>query len=126
MEFAQTRAIYQQVADHVCEMILRGTWPEGERIPPVRELAMELEVNPNTVNKAYAYLQDRAIIHNRRGIGYSALPDARTRAGDLKRHEFVSEELPRMFRTMELIDMTIPELVDCWREYQASQEGEDQ
>ena len=43
MEFSESQAIYEQVADHVCEMILRGVWPEGDRIPSVRELAMEVK-----------------------------------------------------------------------------------
>lgn len=112
MEFAPSQAIYQQVADHVCEMILRGSWPEGERIPSVRELAMELAVNPNTVNKAYAYLQERDLIHNQRGIGYFVSDGAVNRTRELKREEFFRDELPRVFRTMDLLGITTAELAD--------------
>ena len=107
MEFDDSQAIYQQVADHVTESILRGVWPEGERIPSVRELAMELGVNPNTVNKAYAWLQDRALIHNQRGIGYFVSDGAADRARELKRGEFFSVELPRVFRTMDLLGIAM-------------------
>ena len=110
MEFIDTQAIYQQVADHVCEMILRGAWPEGERIPSVRELAMELQVNPNTVNKGYAFLQERGLIHNQRGIGYFVGDTAAERTRALKREEFFADELPRVFRTMELLGVTADEL----------------
>ena len=58
MEFHKKDAIYLQIADLMCERILRGTWPENERIPSVRELAVSLEVNPNTVMRTYAYLQE--------------------------------------------------------------------
>lgn len=117
MEFVESQAIYQQVADHVCEMILRGAWPEGERIPSVRELAMELQVNPNTVNKGYAYLQDRDLIHNQRGIGYFVSESAVERTRELKREEFFSHELPHVFRTMHLLGVTEDELVRRYHDY---------
>ncbi|MFP4112992.1 MAG: GntR family transcriptional regulator [Spirochaetota bacterium] len=118
MEFVETQAIYQQVADHVCEMILRGTWPEGERIPSVRELAMELQVNANTVNKGYTYLQDRDLIHNRRGIGYFVGDDAVDRARRLKREEFFTEDVPRLFKTMDLLGISIDEIAERYRSHE--------
>ena len=117
MEFVESQAIYQQVADHVCEMILRGAWQEGERIPSVRELAMELQVNPNTVNKGYAYLQDRDLIHNQRGIGYFVSDGATGRTQALKREEFFTEELPRVFRTMDLLGITTDEVTRQYEEH---------
>lgn len=117
MRFAERQAIYEQVADHVCEMILRGVWTEGERIPSVRELAMELQVNPNTVNKGYAALQDREIIHNQRGIGYFVADGGRARTVAMKREEFVEEELPRVFRTLELLEIGLDELEGLYTNY---------
>jgi DNA-binding transcriptional regulator YhcF (GntR family) len=117
MEFSESQAIYEQVADHVCEMILRGVWPEGDRIPSVRELAMELQVNPNTVNKGYSVLQDREIIQNQRGIGYFVSEGAAERTRNEKRHEFLTEELPNVFRTMELLDMGFDEFSREWDRY---------
>ena len=122
MEFSDTQAIYQQVADHVCEMILRGEWPEGERIPSVRELAVELEVNPNTVNKGYAYLQDRDLIHNQRGIGYFVSTDAAERTRAMKREEFFRDELPRVFRTMRLLGVNVEELEQRFSSYRAKEQ----
>ena len=70
MEFTQPQAIYLQIGDYICENILRRSWHGGDRIPSIRELAMDVQVNPNTVTRTYAYLQDQGIIFNRRGIGY--------------------------------------------------------
>lgn len=123
MEFTETQAIYQQVADHVCEMILKGVWDEESRIASVRELAMELQVNPNTVNKGYAYLQDQGIIHNQRGIGYFVTPGAVRRTREVKRDEFVTGELPRVFKTMTLIGMDMGELADHWDRYRSGDKG---
>jgi DNA-binding transcriptional regulator YhcF (GntR family) len=117
MEFVDTQAIYQQVADHVCEMILKGSWPEGERIPSVREMAVELQVNPNTVNKGYAYLQDRELIYNQRGIGYFVSDSAIDRTRTIKREEFFSEQLPRLFRTMRLLDITMDDIAPRFAAY---------
>ena len=50
--------------------ILRGEWKTGERIPSIRELAVELGVNPNTVTKSYQKLLERELISNQRGRGY--------------------------------------------------------
>lgn len=125
MEFTETQAIYQQVADHVCEMILRAGWPEEGRIPSVRELAMGLQVNPNTVNKGYAYLQDRGVIYNQRGIGYFVSEGAVNLTRDLKRADFVAVELPRVFKTMTLIGMDLPELTEQWDQFRRQEsEGE--
>ena len=126
MEFTDAQAIYQQVADHVCEMILKADWTEEERIPAVRELAMELQVNPNTVNKGYAHLQDRGIIYNQRGIGYFVSSGAAERTRELKRDEFIADELPRVFKTMTLIGMDIPALAEHWQQYLAGHDGGNQ
>ena len=57
MDFKETQAIYLQIVDLVCDHIVTGKWKAQERIPSVRELGVQLEVNPNTVMRAYDYLQ---------------------------------------------------------------------
>ena len=61
MQFRETRPIYLQIADYVCEKILLRQWNAGERIPSVRELAVTLEVNPNTVMRTVEFLQLKEI-----------------------------------------------------------------
>ena len=70
MDFKETQAIYLQIVDLVCDHIVTGKWKAQERIPSVRELGVQLEVNPNTVMRAYDYLQAREIICNKRGVGF--------------------------------------------------------
>jgi GntR family transcriptional regulator len=110
MEFRQNEAIYLQIADLACENVLSGAWKPGDRVPSVRELAGEIEVNPNTVVRAYAYLQDQGIIVNQRGLGYFVAERAPEVTRDLMRRTFVSRDLPRVFRTMDLLGMGIDEL----------------
>ena len=111
MEFRQNQAIYLQIADHITERILSGTWPEGERIPSIREMAEDIQVNPNTVMRSYAYLQDLGIIYNQRGIGYFVAEDAYRKTLELKKQNFIRRELPRIFRTMDLLHLTCEDLL---------------
>lgn len=117
MEFNQPKGIYLQIADQVCDRILQGEWRGGDRIPSIRELAVNLGVNPNTVTRSYQSLLDRQIIENRRGIGYFVTNDARTNILKERRAEFIREELPGMFKTMQLLDIGIEEINEYFTRY---------
>jgi GntR family transcriptional regulator len=110
MEFNQPKGIYQQIADQMRDRILAGEWNEGERIPSVRELAVGVGVNPNTVTKSYQALLDREIIENQRGLGYFVAADAKRRILEEMRDAFVRDELPRVFRTMRVLGMRLEDL----------------
>ena len=69
MEFRGHQAIYLQIVDYVCERILLKVWKAEEKMPSIRELAIELQVNPNTVQRSYDFLQEMEVITNKRGIG---------------------------------------------------------
>lgn len=110
MQFRESRAIYLQIADYICERILLKQWKSGERIPAVRELAVQLEVNPNTVMRTYEFLQGQNIIYNQRGIGYFVGADATKIATEYRKTEFVEKELPNIFRDIYMLGMNIDEL----------------
>jgi DNA-binding transcriptional regulator YhcF (GntR family) len=110
MEFRQNQAIYLQIADHITERILSGAWSEGERIPSIREMSEDIAVNPNTVMRSYGYLQDLGIIYNQRGIGYFVAEEAYRKTLELKKKNFIRRELPRLFRTMDLLHLTWEDL----------------
>jgi GntR family transcriptional regulator len=63
------RAIYQQVADGIKELIARGKLAEGTPLPPVRQVAADLGVNLNTIAAAYRALQDDGLIVIKHGSG---------------------------------------------------------
>jgi len=117
MEFHKKDAIYLQIADIICEKILTRQWPEGEKIPSVRDMAVSIEVNPNTVMRAYAHLQAKEIIFNKRGIGYFVADNAYQTTRTLMKSNFVKNELPHVFNTMELLDMDLDELADLFKQY---------
>ncbi len=103
MEFRETKGIYLQIVDQVRERIVQGDWSAGERIPSIREMAVEVGVNPNTVARSYQALVDRQLIANQRGRGYFVSEDAVARAVTEMREEFLREELPKIVRTMWLL-----------------------
>ena len=110
MEFSEPKGIYLQIADRMRERILRGEWKTGERIPSIRELAIELGVNPNTVTKSYQKLLDRELISNQRGRGYFVGENAAERALQEMREEFMRDELPRIVGAMRLLGIGMEEI----------------
>ena len=103
MEFDNNRPIYLQICDAICERILSGELPEEGRIPSVRDFGAEIEVNPNTVMRSYEKLTSDGLIYNRRGIGYFICPDARERALEAQRKEFMEKDVPEFLRRMKLL-----------------------
>lgn len=110
MDFKATSAIYLQIGDYILEKILLRELKPSDKIPSVRELAVLLQVNPNTVVRAFGYLEDNAIIQKQRGIGYFVSDDAYDKALKIKTEHFLHQELPALFRTLDLLGLTLNDL----------------
>ena len=110
MEFNDNEAIYLQIAAFVCDNILMHKWPPEQKILSVRDLAVELEVNPNTVMRSYEYLQNQQIVYNKRGLGLFVAPDGYDMVKQLRRENFLQQNLPRLFKEMYLLDISIEEI----------------
>lgn len=110
MEFKDKQSIYLQISDYICEQIMLGKWPQNERIPSVRDLAVTMEVNPNTVMRTYEFLQGKDIIFNKRGIGYFSGEKAMELITKYRKERFLENELPEFFRTLYLLDISLDEL----------------
>lgn len=61
--------IYQQVVEQIQHLVASGRLQEGEQLPPVRRLAEQLLINPNTVARAYRELEQAGTVKSRRGAG---------------------------------------------------------
>jgi DNA-binding transcriptional regulator YhcF (GntR family) len=117
MEFSSAQPIYLQIADLVCEKILLGAWPAGQRVPSIRELAVQLGVNPNTVLRTYDLLQEEALFINRRGIGIFAADDAMAQAARFRKALFFEQDLPQFFRTLYMLEIDLEELKARYEQY---------
>lgn len=67
--FQAERPIYAQLMDQIKRRILTGEYPPGEKMPSVRELAMEAAVNPNTMQRAFAQLEQEGLLYTQRTSG---------------------------------------------------------
>ena len=115
MIFSNDKAIYNQIADRLCDEILAGTYQDDERIPSVREYAVLLQVNTNTAVKAYDELARSEIIYNKRGLGYFVTKGAKKKILRERKKVFMKEKLPEMFRHMQLLGIDISEIDEAWK-----------
>lgn len=69
IDYRDTRPIYEQVVEKFKILILKGGLKADEQMPTVRSLAMELSINPNTIQKAYSELERQGYIYTVRGRG---------------------------------------------------------
>ena len=120
MEFGDNNAIYLQIADQLCENILLKKWNPGDRVPSVRELAVSIEVNPNTVMRTFNFLQDKGIIYNKRGIGYFVSDDGFQKTMELRKEDFVNNELPKFFKAMSLLNINMDDVNSYYKKFENS------
>ncbi|MFT3719653.1 GntR family transcriptional regulator [Pseudorhodoferax sp.] len=69
--------IYRQIVGQVTRLVAARQWPPGTQLPSVREVAAAHAVNPMTVSKAYALLQEQGVLERRRGVGMVVAAQAR-------------------------------------------------
>ncbi len=112
MDFNNDKPIFRQIVDLCHERIMAGDWREGERIPSVRELGVELKVNAHTALKAYDMLQAEGVIEQRRGLGFFLSPGAPDQVLEARRREFLDEELPALFARMDTLGLSLDEVIN--------------
>ena len=118
MNFESGRSIYEQIGEYVQARILSRAWTVGDRLPSVRELAVTLGVNPNTAQRSYRSLQTQRIIYNQRGVGYFVAEEGYERTVASLRDGFERRTLPKVFTTMEMIGLSIDDVVQAWERFQ--------
>ncbi|NBC66001.1 MAG: GntR family transcriptional regulator [Bacteroidetes bacterium] len=116
MDFTDKEPIYKQISDYFCQQILDKNWAPDDRVPSVREIAIQMEVNPNTSMRAFQLLQDEDILVNKRGIGHFIADEAYQKTLDLQRRDFIENDLPYFFQKMRLLGFTCNELEKIYEE----------
>ena len=99
MNFKESKAIYLQIADRICDEILLGQYQEEERIPSVREYAAMVE----------------------RGIGYFVSSGAKELIFSLRRETFLKDELEHVFRQLYTLGVSDDELLTMYRNFMMKQ-----
>lgn len=98
MEFSNERPIYLQIMDLIIQQILSKQLLPGAKIPAVRSLALELETNPNTVQRALQELERETILYTQRGKGRFVTENQEllARLAANQRKELMEEYLKKM------------------------------
>ena len=109
LDYADRRPIYEQVVDKMKDLILLGVLETDSQLPSVRELAMDLSINPNTVQRAYAELERQGVIYCVKGRGNFVA--GITTVKD-KHKEDVKSQLLELVKMAKKADMTEVDFVN--------------
>lgn len=74
LNYGDHRPIYEQIKEKTKEYIVNGAMTEHERLPSVREVAAQLAINPNTIQRAYKELEMEGYIYSQKAKGYFVAP----------------------------------------------------
>lgn len=106
MEFQNTQPIFMQIVDVVCDRVLRGELKTDDQVPSVRELAMQVQVNPNTVQRAIERLLQYEIVYSQRGKGNFLAEGAIEKIQEMRSKRFYEEQLPHIANEMKLLGIS--------------------
>lgn len=107
--FTNLKPIYYQLAQQLYREICRGKIRAGDKLPSVREAAIELGINPNTVQRTYADLEREGIIYKKKGQG-SFVTTNEEQIQEL-RQRLVSEEVQFFLLRMKGLGLNDPEII---------------
>ncbi|KPU83150.1 GntR family transcriptional regulator [Psychromonas sp. PRT-SC03] len=99
--------IFHQIKDLIETQILQGIWQEGEALPSVRRVAVEMKINHLTVMKAFQLLVDDNLVEKKRGQGMYVLIGALKKLKKEKKQLFLEEQIPQIIETLKRIDMPL-------------------
>jgi GntR family transcriptional regulator len=107
--FNPTQPIYLQIIQRLCHQIIRGEMGAGDKLPSVRELAVQMGVNPNTAQRVYAELERMSVAETRRGLG-TFITENEERLKQL-REELMHEQINNFIADMKQMGFTPTEIV---------------
>lgn len=110
IDFRDKRPIYEQLVDKIEELVSRGYYTAGQALPSVRQLALELSINPNTIQRAYSELERRGIIVITKGRGSFITEDVQKLVNGKKTS--LMNELRELLAKMKQVGFTIAEITD--------------
>ncbi len=110
INYRDSRPIYEQIMDELRKMIISGVFAPDEKLPSVRELAQQLAINPNTIQRAYQALEREGWIYSVRGKGSFAAHAAA--AVDGRRRE-VFDKLAALAEEAQLVGVSKEEFLQA-------------
>lgn len=108
------RPIYLQLMERIQQDIIAGVYAPGDKLPSVRDLALDASVNPNTMQKALAELERRGMVHSQRTSGRFITEDE-TMLKKIKL-DLASEHIRQFFEKMTLLGFKNEEILELVQE----------
>ncbi|HEY1307967.1 MAG TPA: GntR family transcriptional regulator [Vicinamibacterales bacterium] len=115
--------IYRQIVNQVKYLVASGLLKAGEELPPIRTLALQLKVTPNTIVKAYGELEISGVIHKRRGSG-SFVSEARPQLALRERRRIIEHRIDVLLAEAHQLNFTADDILRMVRERKAAMDAE--
>ncbi|MEP0203280.1 MAG: GntR family transcriptional regulator [Halioglobus sp.] len=112
VEWNDNQPIYKQLRDMVVDRIMDGTFPEGEAVPSVRQVATDYQINHLTVGKAYQELVDTGLLEKRRGLGMFVTSGARSTSTDDEQSRFLEDDVPAFAERVRVLGLDMQKVVE--------------
>jgi GntR family transcriptional regulator len=112
--------VYRQIIDHVLGGISTGSLKPGDQLPTVRQLAVDLAINPNTVVRAYRELEIRDVLATQQGTG-TFITDKKPAKNHLEHERRVAQLAGELLARAGAEGITLAELLDYFNELQKEQ-----
>lgn len=113
IDYSDKRPIYEQIVERFRMLILNGVLEADEKLPSVRSLAVELSINPNTIQRAYGELERGGFIYSVKGRGNFVCADKS--AIELEKEKMLTE-LKAQIKTYKEAGISFSEIENCVRD----------
>ena len=115
--------IYRQIVNQVKYLVASGLLLPGEELPPIRTLALQLTVTPNTVVKAYHELEISGVVHKRQGSG-TFVSDGRPKLALRERRRVIEQRIDALLAEAHHLNFSDDDLLRMLRERKAAMDAE--
>lgn len=113
--------VYRQIIDQVTGGMAAGALKPGDQLPTVRQLAVDLTINPNTVVRAYRELEIRGVLETQQGTG-TFISQQEIKRDEVERQRRLSQLVSEFAARAGAGGFTVKELIEELRDFQADQE----
>ena len=115
--------IYKQIINQIKYLAASGGLAPGEELPPIRTLALQLKVTPNTIVRAYDELEAAGVIHKRRGSGSFVSEVQQSRLADAERLRIIEQRIDALLAEAHQLNFSSDDVLRVIRERRAVMEG---
>jgi GntR family transcriptional regulator len=114
--------IYRQIVNQVKYLVASGLLEPGEELPPIRTLALQLKVTPNTIVKAYDELEGSGVVHKRQGSG-TFVSDERPKLARLERRRIIEQRIDALLAEAHQLNFSADDILRMVRERKAAMDS---